>query len=625
MAKGLVSVIACGSVALSFVIALICSYDIFHAHGAHRIIQPLFTWVALPDFTLELALLLDALSSVMVLLVTGVGFLIHLYSIGYMHDDISYSRYFAYLNLFIFCMLILVLGDSLPLAFVGWEGVGLCSYLLIGFWFDDQAKASAGKKAFIVNRIGDFGFLLGMFTLFAVCGALSFDGIRMAVGSGMISPLMATVACLLLFWGATGKSAQIPLYVWLPDAMAGPTPVSALIHAATMVTAGIYMIARLSFLYALAPTASAVVVLVGAATAIFAATIGLCQTDIKKVLAYSTVSQLGYMFVAVGVGAYFAGVFHLMTHAFFKACLFLGSGAVIHALEGEQDMRHMGGLRHKLPYTYYTFLIATLAISGIPPLAGFFSKDEILWQALSSDSLAPWAQGWVHPLAYALGLAAAALTAFYMFRLLILTFYGSSRIKPQVRVHHESPLMSGPLVVLALFSAVGGWVGASLLGIHAFKHYLDPVLGLAGEMAVRRTPLANSHLVEWGAAALSVTVALLALMAAFYIYLKTEGAVAERLAQRVRGLYRLILSKYWIDEIYEAVFVKPLHFFAVFLRKVIDEVVIDGTLVNGAARMLVLAGTAFKRTESGNVQTYAFAMFAGLVALVLYFVLNVGM
>ena len=435
----LISFIACATVGASFVLGAWASYRILASNGTERLIDHVYSWIAVDGLSISLSLTLDALSVVMVLAVAGVSFLIHVYSIGYMRGDPGYARYFSFLNLFVFSMLLLVLGDSLPVLFVGWEGVGLCSYLLIGFWFEEPEKASAGKKAFIVNRIGDLGFLIGMFVLFSAVGTLSIDGLKSAADQGLVTPALATAACVLLFVGATGKSAQIPLYVWLPDAMAGPTPVSALIHAATMVTAGVYMVARLSFLYTLSPTASAIVALVGGLTALFAATIGIAQNDIKKVLAYSTVSQLGYMFVGVGVGAYFAGIFHLMTHAFFKACLFLGSGAVIHALSGEQDITKMGGLRKKLPWTYWTFLISTLAIAGIPGFSGFFSKDEILWKALSTASHTG---GWVHLAAYIMGLMGAALTAFYMFRLVFLTFHGESRLDPGVHVHHEDKVMT---------------------------------------------------------------------------------------------------------------------------------------------------------------------------------------
>jgi len=619
----LVSFIGCGTVGVSFLLGLVASGRLLASHGSERLVQNVYGWITTGGLALNVAFSLDALSLVMVLVVAGVSFVIHIYSIGYMHGDPGYARYFAYLNLFVFSMLILVLGNSLPVLFVGWEGVGLCSYLLIGFWFEDPQKASAGKKAFIVNRIGDLGFLLGMFILFGAAGTLSVDGLRQAADGGMISAGVATAACLFLFVGATGKSAQIPLYVWLPDAMAGPTPVSALIHAATMVTAGVYMVARLGFLYALAPSASAVVALVGGLTALFAATIGTTQNDIKKVLAYSTVSQLGYMFVGVGVGAYFAGIFHLMTHAFFKACLFLGSGAVIHALSGEQDIRKMGGLRRRLPWTYWTFLISTLAIAGFPPFAGFFSKDEILFQALTSTSRAGWA-GWVHLAAYGLGLAGALLTSFYMFRLVFLTFHGDSRLPPEVHVHHEQAVMSWPLAILAALAVVGGWVGASLFGIHSFEHFLDPVLGRASEQAALVSELRHSHLVEWGGAAASVGVGLLGLLLAWWLYLR-RPQLPEKLGASFRALYRLLLNKYWVDEIYETLVIKPIYYLSLFLWKFIDVVVIDGLGVNGPARLLRRLGYAGRRLQCGDLQVYAFWLAFGLVAAFAYLIVVVGL
>ena len=622
--RTLVGALACSTVGGSFVLALIASVPVLAAHGQGRLVQELGPWISVPGLVIPFRFLVDSLAVVMLLVVSGVSLLIHIYSLGYMKSDPSYSRYFAYLNLFVCAMLILVLADNLPLLFVGWEGVGLCSYLLIGFWFEDPAKASAGKKAFVVNRIGDLGFLLGMFVLFGAAGSLSIDGLRQAAENGEITTALATVACLLLFVGAAGKSAQIPLYVWLPDAMAGPTPVSALIHAATMVTAGVYLIARLSFLFALAPTASAIVALVGGATALFAATIGVVQTDIKKVLAYSTVSQLGYMFVGVGVGSYSAGVFHLMTHAFFKACLFLGAGAVIHALSGEQDIRRMGGLKKKLPWTYWTFLIATLAIAGFPPLSGFFSKDEILWKALSSDSHAAWAAGWVHLLAYGLGLVGAGLTSFYMFRLVFLTFHGSSRLDPAVHVHHESGVMSGPLVVLAGLAMVGGLVGAALFGVRTFEHFLDPVVGEAEKIAVVARGFAHSSGAEIGAALGSVLLGLLGLVMAYTCYL-ARPALPGRIAQRLSSLHRLLLNKYWVDELYERVIVRPIAALALVLWKKVDELIIDTFLVHGPGRMLLAVAAVGRKMQNGDVQAYAFWLFFGLCGLGAYLLWNLGM
>jgi len=619
-----VSAIGCATVGVSFLLGVIASAKVFGSNGEDRLLQVVYSWITIGSIDISISFVLDALSVVMVMVVAGVSFIIHIYSIGYMKGDASYARYFAYLNLFVFSMLILVLGDSLPVLFVGWEGVGLCSYLLIGFWFEDSQKASAGKKAFIVNRIGDLGFLLGMFILFGAAGTLSVDGLRQAADSGLLSTGVLTAACILLFVGACGKSAQIPLYVWLPDAMAGPTPVSALIHAATMVTAGVYMVARLSFLYSLAPTASAIVALVGGVTALYAATIGITQRDIKKVLAYSTVSQLGYMFVGVGVGAYFAGVFHLMTHAFFKACLFLGSGAVIHALSGEQDIMKMGGLKKKLKWTYWTFLISTLAIAGFPPFSGFFSKDEILWKALSTASQAGWATGWVHLLAYLMALVGAAITAFYMFRLVFLTFHGESRLDPSVHVHHEMKVMSWPLAVLAGLAVIGGWVGASLFGIHGFAHFTDPVLGKAQQQAVALKDFAHSHGAEWGAAGLSVFVALLGFALAWYLYLKKPDA-PKKIAERYKRLHRLVFNKYWIDEVYQALVIKPIHNFSIFLWRIIDEKLIDGLGVNGPAKLLRGVGGIARMFQSGNVQVYAFWMFVGVCAVLLYVMYAAGL
>ncbi|MEO0259086.1 MAG: NADH-quinone oxidoreductase subunit L, partial [candidate division WOR-3 bacterium] len=453
--KSLVHIIALTAIGSAFAISLKAFFHLLSMPPDQRIYEvTLYKWMASGDFSIDVAFLLDPLSAVMLLVVTGVGFLIHIYSTGYMHDDPSYSRFFTYLNLFVFAMLLLVMGNNFLMMFVGWEGVGLCSYLLIGFWFEDHNNANAGKKAFVVNRVGDFGFILGMLLIFVVFGTLKYSEVFSKAQSLLpYGGTIATAITLLLFVGATGKSAQIPLYVWLPDAMAGPTPVSALIHAATMVTAGVYMIARCNVLYSLAPFSLGVVATIGALTALFAATMGLLQRDIKKVLAYSTISQLGYMFLGVGVASYSAGVFHLMTHAFFKALLFLGAGSVIHAMGGEQDIMNMGGLRKHIPKTFITFLIGTLAIAGTPGLAGFFSKDEILWQAFSSPH--------GHPILWAIGAVAAGMTSFYMFRLTFLTFFGKERMDEHTKHHiHESPnSMVIPLMILALLSVVGGYVG----------------------------------------------------------------------------------------------------------------------------------------------------------------------
>jgi len=450
--KKVVSWQACLSVFISFIIALISFFSLLKTPPeSYPIVKNLFTWISAGSFRANLSFQFDPLSAVMALVVTGVGFLIHVYSVGYMAHDKGYTRYFTYLNLFTFSMLILVLASNMILMFVGWEGVGLCSYLLIGFWFEKHSAASAGKKAFIVNRIGDAGFILGILFIFLAVGSSEFTAVNQAITGGLIGPGAATLMAILLFIGATGKSAQLPLYIWLPDAMEGPTPVSALIHAATMVTAGVYMVARMNLLFTFSGTAGNIVALVGALTAIFAATMALTQNDIKRVLAYSTISQLGYMFIGCGVGAYAAGIFHLYTHAFFKSLLFLAAGSVMHALSGELDMRKMGGLRKYLPWTYPTFLIGAIAIAGVPFLSGFFSKDAILTQAYAQGQYFVWA----------LGLMGAILTAFYMFRLIFLTFHGKERLEPEAKKHlHESPkVMTIPLAILAFFSIVAGYIG----------------------------------------------------------------------------------------------------------------------------------------------------------------------
>jgi NADH-quinone oxidoreductase subunit L len=545
----------------------------------------------------------------MVLIVSGVGFLIHVYSVGYMHDDPRFARYFTYLNLFTLAMFILVLADSLPVLFVGWEGVGLCSYLLIGFWFSDRANAAAGKKAFIVNRVGDAGFLLATFLLFWNLGQgvhnLTFQEI--AGRAGEIPPATVTAIALLLLVGATGKSAQLPLYVWLPDAMAGPTPVSALIHAATMVTAGVYMIARLSFLYLLTPVAMEWVATVGALTALFAASIGLVQNDIKKVLAYSTISQLGYMFLAVGVGAFAAGIFHLMTHAFFKGLLFLGSGSVIHGMRGEQDMRRMGGLRHHMPLTFWTFLAGTIAIAGIPPLAGFFSKDAILAAAVASGHVHLWV----------LGVIAAGMTSFYMFRLLFMTFFGECRADEHVRHHlHESPpSMTVPLIILAVLSVIGGWVG---LPLHVgwgdvFGHFLAPVFG------GHALPHLSMSL-ELALMISSVAVALLGFVAAYWMYI-VQPDLPARVAGRVAGMYRLLLGKYYVDEIYDLMIVRSTAKLAEVLWKRIDVGVIDAA-VDGTAAVVDANARLWRRLQTGNVQHYAVSMLVGAMLLLGYYALS---
>ncbi len=604
--------VAIGSTGLSFLCALEAVRE-FLDGGQVLFRKEFFTWIAAGNFRAGFDLQMDQLTVVMVLVVTGVGWLIHIYATGYMAHEGGYYRFFSYLNLFMFFMLILVLAANYVLLFVGWEGVGLSSYLLIGFYFLKKSAADAGKKAFIVNRIGDFGFMLGMFLLFKAFHTLDFTAVFQAAsnpawgheGWGQFGTF--TVACLLLFMGACGKSAQLPLYVWLPDAMEGPTPVSALIHAATMVTAGVYVVARSHVLFAHSETALVVVAIVGCATAFFAATIGLVQTDIKKVLAYSTVSQLGYMFLACGVGAFSAGIFHLMTHAFFKALLFLAAGSVIHAMGGEQDMNRMGGLSAKIKYTYATMLIATLAIAGIPPLAGFFSKDAILLGAFQIPG--------GHPL-YALGLLTALLTSFYMFRLIFLTFHGKQRYDDH-KVHvHESPWsMLGPLVVLAVLSVVGGWLSAATFwgGPDYFSNFLAPVFG--GHESVEALGEAAAHNLELTLAFVAVGAALLGWVVSYWLYLRRPEK-ADGFAKSMAPAYRTLLNKYYVDEIYAAVVVKPLMWISTnVLWKVADVAVIDGA-VNGIANETTAIGDGVRHTQSGNTRSYAVWVVVGAIVII---------
>jgi NADH-quinone oxidoreductase subunit L len=565
--------------------------------GFTPIVEPFYRWAAVGGTSFDIAFYFDRLSAVMTLIVTGVGSVIHIYSTGYMHDDKSFGRFFAYLNLFLFFMLLLVLGRSMLVLFVGWEGVGLASYLLIGFWFDDLANAKAGRKAFITNRIGDAGFLLGMFLLYRAFGTLDMDAINAAFAAGPVTMVSASLVGLMLFVGATGKSAQIPLYVWLPDAMAGPTPVSALIHAATMVTAGVYLVARMHGLYALAPEASHVIAVVGVLTAFFAATIALVQTDIKKVLAYSTVSQLGFMFLALGVGAYGVAIFHVVTHAFFKACLFLGAGSVIHALGGEQDIRKMGGLRKHIPVTFWTFAIATAAIAGIPGLAGFFSKDEILWYAFSSEyGGAAWMWG--------LAALTALMTAFYMTRLLWLTFFGASRMSHEVEHHvHESPLsMTGVLGILAILSAFGGYI--------KLPHFLEPLLPLP-KVVEALEPMEHTLLYA------SIAIALAGVGAAIFMYSGTASR-AQSMAKTFAPVHRLLSGKYFVDELYEAVIVKPLAWISEnILFRGGDKLLLDGTL-NGLGGFAQWTAGLLGRLQTGSLQLYALFVMIGLVGALLW-------
>jgi NADH-quinone oxidoreductase subunit L len=558
-----------------------------------------FTWISAGGFQADFALHVDQLTVVMLLVVTGVGWLIHIYSTGYMHDDPGYRRFFSYLNLFMFFMLILILAANYLLMFVGWEGVGLCSYLLIGFFFLKQSATNAGNKAFWVNRIGDFGFILGLLLIFRTFGSLNFSTVlpgatRMAADpAGQIGTL--TLIALLLFVGAAGKSAQIPLYVWLPDAMEGPTPVSALIHAATMVTAGVYMVVRSHAIFLNAPVAMQAVGVIGCATALFAATIGLVQTDIKKVLAYSTVSQLGYMFLACGVGAFGSGIFHLMTHAFFKGLLFLAAGSVIHAMGGEQDMRKMGGLRKKIPVTFWTMFIATLAIAGAPGFSGFFSKDEILNEALRVSPVL----GWV-------GVLTAGLTAFYMFRLLFLTFFGKERYDE--RHVHESPRnMTVPLIILAILSVCGGWMAAPQLfgGVNHFQQFLAPVLSSGAQPAAAAAESASGgNEIVQALVGAPVIAGLLGFLLAWWLYIKSPDT-PKKLASSLSAPYKLLSGKYFIDELYLAVIVRPLIWISdKVLWHGVDEGAIDGA-VNGVATISRESGDKLRRINTGNIRSYA--------------------
>jgi NADH-quinone oxidoreductase subunit L len=650
--RNIISLLCPGMVLLSFVFSLGAVIELQGvANHTHEVIQ--YTWLAglpsltnngsIPPFTADWGFLLDPISSVMILVVTGVSFIIHVYSIGYMAHDGGYYRFFGELNLFVFFMLMLVLANNYVLLFVGWEGVGLCSYLLIGFYFHKKSAGDAANKAFIVNRIGDSAFILGMLLLFSTLGTVKFTAIGPALASGGFEAETASFGVisaitLLLFIGATGKSAQIPLYVWLPDAMEGPTPVSALIHAATMVTAGVYMLARSSALYVLAPKTMLIVAVIGALTAIFAATIGLVQNDIKRVLAYSTVSQLGYMFLACGVGAFWVGMFHLYTHAFFKALLFLGSGSVIHALSGEQDLRKMGALKDKTPITYKTMLIASLAIAGIPGLAGFFSKDEILWQSWSSH----------HQLLWVLGFITAGMTAFYMFRLMYMTFGGESRVEPQVAHHiHESPrTMTIPLVILAAGSVLAGWVGTPVVfgPLHEALPSVEHWLGPATASAVGEQAAAEHHdsTMEWTLMLASVALAVGGILFARSKFdRRVEG---EPMRELLGPTYGLLYNKYFVDEIYSALFVNGLAKGGGGRLNGIDAGVVDGA-VNGAGWLTRLTSTlsiwwdtwivdglvrltAFvvkfisypvRMLQTGLVQNYAFFIVLGALGLMAFY------
>ena len=594
-----------------------------------------FPWIHSGHFKADMAFLIDPLSCLMIMVVTGVGTLIHLYSIGYMHGEEGFYRFFAYLNLFCMSMLLLVLGSNMLVMFIGWEGVGLCSYLLIGYYFHKKSAGDAAKKAFVMNRVGDFGFLIGLFTLYWWFGSnhniwtVNFMEIKAA---SHLLPYggVVTVATLCFFVGATGKSAQIPLFTWLPDAMEGPTPVSALIHAATMVTAGVYMIARMSFVFVKSPETMMVIAVIGAATAIFAATIGTAQNDIKRVLAYSTVSQLGFMFLAMGVGAFSAGIFHLMTHAFFKACLFLGSGSVIHSMhhalhkihshDDAQDMRNMGGLRSAMPITFVTFLVSTIAIAGIPGFSGFFSKDEILWQAFANPY-----HGDLNIVLWGTGAIAACFTAFYMFRLVFMTFFGESRINPKAKSYlHESPLViTIPLMVLGALAVVGGYIGMpKILGMlpNYFEHWLDPVFALATEYSHKYVSHAAhpSHALEWSLMGLSVVIALVGIGIAFTMYVKNT-ALPGKFVATFPALHRAVYNKWYVDELYDYLFVNPCKALGQFLWKGFDVVIIDG-VVNGVANVVMGFSGIFRYLQSGYLYNYALSMALGVVVMLGYFI-----
>jgi NADH-quinone oxidoreductase subunit L len=637
--KGAISFLACTPVILAFLLSVQACLSLKGLDPEQRfLIDPLYTWINLGSLHVDMAFLVDPLSAVMILVVTGVGGLIHIYSTGYMHEDQAFWRFFAYLNLFTAAMLTLVLGDNVLLMFVGWEGVGLCSYALIGFWYQEHANARAGNKAFIVNRVGDFGFVLGMFLLFWSLdaqghGTLTFR--EMAKWASILQGQtfwgigVVTLATLFLFIGATGKSAQIPLFVWLPDAMAGPTPVSALIHAATMVTAGVYMTARLNFLFSMAPITLHIIAWIGVLTALVAATIALTQYDIKKVLAYSTVSQLGYMFIGVGVGGYAAAIFHLVTHAFFKACLFLGAGSVIHAMHHEQDMRMMGGLRRHMPVTFWTFAISVLAISGTPLTAGFFSKDEILWLAFSSPH--------GDKLIWVLAVVGAGLTAFYMFRQFFMVFFGECRADHHTQEHlHESPkAMTLPLVALAIGALFAGWIGLpAILGGSQFSQWLEPVMGGHAEEHA-------SHALELGLMVISIAVAAGGFFIAYLMYY-WNAVSPERFTNFAGGFfYRLFDRKYYLDEFYQTIFVNgtlllarigslfdqyvidgivdgsaTLTKFVSWLNGLFDNYVIDG-MVNAVANVTFWAGSKFRRVQTGNINSYLYVILIAVVLAIL--------
>ncbi len=598
LSKGLSGTIASLSVLASFIVSVLIFVELNGSEQKSHLIN-IFSWINSGTLQIPFEFLIDPLSTLFLLIITGIGFLIHVYSIGYMHDDEGFSRFFTYLNLFIFFMLLLVLGNNYLIMFVGWEGVGLCSYLLIGFWFKNTAYNNAARKAFVMNRIGDLGFLLGIILIFVTYGSISFNEIFANAGTASVG--VVTSIALLLFIGAMGKSAQIPLYTWLPDAMAGPTPVSALIHAATMVTAGIYMIVRSNVFYSISEVASETVAVVGAITALFAATIGLFQNDIKKILAYSTVSQLGLMFLGLGVGAYSSAVFHVTTHAFFKALLFLGAGSVIHAMGGEQDIRKMGGLSSKIKITFITMLLGTIAISGLPPFSGFFSKDEILAHVYEHSKTL-----WL------VGMIASMLTAFYMFRLLFLTFYGKFRgtHAQEHHLHESPPSMTFPLIVLATLSVVGG-----LLGLPEFWHLPNWMHHNLESIIVRKNPSILSHETEWMLMGLAVAGAVAVIYFTYLVYMKNKVLPVDK-EEQLKPWQRIVYNKYYVDEFYDAIVRKPLDFLAGAFHKFLDTQLIDG-IVNGVGTLVKSTGSVVRLVQTGNIGFYIMSMAMGVVFILL--------
>ena len=605
--KNLIGIIGSGTILASFILSLVLFFELSGSTQKQFPVE-LFDWISVANLHIPLSFLYDPLSAIMLLIITGIGFLIHIYSVGYMHLDEGFGKFFAYLNLFIFFMLILVLGSNYIVMFIGWEGVGLCSYLLIGFWYTNDSYASAAQKAFVMNRIGELGCLLGVFIIFTTFGSVEFAKVCPLAANMMPGAATLTLITILLFIGACGKSAQLPLFTWLPDAMAGPTPVSALIHAATMVTAGIYMIARSSVLFDLAPITQNIIAIIGTATALVAAIIALTQTDIKKVLAYSTVSQLGYMFLGLGVGAYTGSFFHVITHAFFKALLFLGAGSVIHAMHHEQDMRHMGGLSKKLKITFATMMIGTIAIAGLPPFSGFFSKDEILAHAYQENKVL-----------WAIGLITAFLTAFYMFRMMFLTFFGKYRgtHHAEEKVHESPSNMTIPLIVLAVLAAVGGLINVP----HVFggNEWLAHWLTGAG---VAQHELTLDHTTEFGLMGVSVLAAVIALLYAYTRYVKNAHVPVSD--EGKRSIFaKISYHKFYLDEIYDVIITKPLDAFSKFFYRIIDKKLIDG-LVNGFGWTANEGSKGLRLLQSGNVGFYIFMMVFGIVALLLYTYLSIA-